>query len=38
MCESELEQAMAQIGFEKVLRSQTELPNGKALVRLDFKK
>lgn len=36
MCESELEQAMAQIGFAKVLRSQTALPNGKALVRLDF--
>lgn len=38
MRESELEKAMAQIGYNMVLKSCDPLPNGKALVRLDFEK
>jgi len=36
--EGELEEAMEEIGFAGVLREETALPNGKKLLRLDFKK
>ncbi|WP_330546933.1 hypothetical protein [Butyrivibrio sp. CB08] len=36
MEEKALEKAMAEIGFSKILRKEISLPNGKALIRLDF--
>lgn len=38
MEEKELEAAMNEIGYSKILQVRKDLPNGKALVRLDFKK
>lgn len=36
--ETELARAMEEIGFKPVLREENPLPNGKALLRLDFEK
>ena len=38
MEETALENALSEIGYRRILRSCEELPNGKALVRLDFEK
>ena len=38
MEEKELEAAMNGIGYSKILQVRKDLPNGKALVRIDFKK
>lgn len=38
MDESRLEQVLSEIGYKKILRSCEDLPNGKALLRLDFEK
>ena len=38
MEEKELETAMNEIGYSKILQVRRDLPNGKALVRLDFQK
>lgn len=38
MEEKDLEAAMNEIGYSKILQVRKDLPNGKALVRLDFKK
>ena len=38
MEESELVRAMEEIGYHSIFQDKTDLPNGKALVRLDFQK
>ena len=38
MEENELETAMNEIGYSKILCQKEDLPNGKALVRMDFRK
>ncbi len=38
MEESELDTAMTDIGYKKILSQNEPLPNGKALLRLDYKK
>ena len=38
MEETALENALGEIGYRRILRSCEELPNGKALVRIDFEK
>lgn len=38
MEEKALENALGEIGYRRILRSREDLPNGKALVRLDFAK
>ena len=38
MEEDALADAMKKIGYRKILRESMGLPNGKALIRIDFKK